>query len=475
MPQLPEIIASFEGKGYVIAPAGFGKTHLIAAATKCNMTRQLILTHTHAGVDAIKRKLQKLEVASKFYEVETIASFILKLCLSYPVNSGWTKSDPQGVEWEAINGHCLSLFEKKFIKKIIRASYGGLYVDEYQDCSLAQHQVILGLSELIPTRIFGDPFQAIFEDFHVGIDWTEIESKFELLGKLEIPHRWIHSGDSELGQWLVKIRGDLEQGREIHLTNEVPQVVSVHIVSSDDELRNKQITECKYSNKAGTTIAIHKGDGAYKAKCHNLAKLTGGIFSSFEEMEGKRVFEFIDKYERTSTAKKKLLFIIQFLKEKCFNSLSDCLSAATKRGEKCTIRAYTKNKIIAEAANLFLEGPTPQNLGSLLLAIKGASETKIFNRDLFNRLLNIIKNWIATDSLTFRDAGLKFHAQLRFTGRPLSYPKLIGTTLLVKGQEYDHAIVLEASSLSKKDLYVALTRGSKSLTIISKSGILRPT
>ena len=56
---------------------------------------------------------------------------------------------------------------------------------------------------------------------------------------------------------------------------------------------------------------------------------------------------------------------------------------------------------------------------------------------------------------------------MRHKGRPISHRKLIATTLLVKGLEYDHAVVLNAEALDAKDLYVAMTRGSKSLTIIS--------
>lgn len=475
MPQLPEIIANFVGKGYIIAPAGFGKTHLIAESTKFSHKRQLILTHTHAGVDAIKRKLQKLEVKPKTYEVETIASFILKLCLSYPTNSGWTKDDPQGEEWETINIHCSRLLKKLFVQRMIKSSYGGAYIDEYQDCSFEQHKVIMALSELIPTRVLGDPFQAIFEDFHTGIDWSEIESSFELLGKLDTPHRWIHSGDRDLGDWLVKVRKNLEEGREISLLEDLPQSITVHIVGDDDELRNKQISVCKYFHRDGSIIAIHKGDGIYKAKCHTLAKQTGGVFSSFEEVHGKRIFKFISTYERAKSPKKKLLLLLKFLKEKCFNALNDSLSAASKRGDVCTIRGNTKNPTLAQAVNLFLESATSQNLGALLKEIKRAPEPKIYNRDLFNRLQNIVKKWGTEENMSLQEAAIRFHSQLRFAGRPLAYPKLIGTTLLVKGQEYDHAIVLEASSLSKKDLYVALTRGSKSLTIISKSNILRPT
>ena len=40
------------------------------------------------------------------------------------------------------------------------------------------------------------------------------------------------------------------------------------------------------------------------------------------------------------------------------------------------------------------------------------------------------------------------------------------TTLLVKGREYDQAVILDADSLNARDLSVAMTRGTKSLTII---------
>ena len=38
-------------RGLVVAPAGCGKTHLIAEAVGHAKGKQLVLTHTHAGVD----------------------------------------------------------------------------------------------------------------------------------------------------------------------------------------------------------------------------------------------------------------------------------------------------------------------------------------------------------------------------------------------------------------------------------------
>src|SRR5688572_32748861 len=71
-------------KGYVIAPAGYGKTHLIAMAVKAGNHCQLILTHTFAGVNSIKTKMNTLGVPSSKYQIETIASWSLRLCLAYP-------------------------------------------------------------------------------------------------------------------------------------------------------------------------------------------------------------------------------------------------------------------------------------------------------------------------------------------------------------------------------------------------------
>ena len=76
-------------KGYVLAPAGYGKTHLIALAVKASTGRQLILTHTFAGVSSIKTQMTNLGVRSSQYQVDTIASWALRLCLAYPKTSGW--------------------------------------------------------------------------------------------------------------------------------------------------------------------------------------------------------------------------------------------------------------------------------------------------------------------------------------------------------------------------------------------------
>ena len=90
---LPKKLAKFNGKGYVIAPAGYGKTHLTALAVKASPHRQLILTHTYAGANAIRKKMQSLTVPASIYQIDTIASLALRLCLSFPTTVGARQCD----------------------------------------------------------------------------------------------------------------------------------------------------------------------------------------------------------------------------------------------------------------------------------------------------------------------------------------------------------------------------------------------
>jgi DNA helicase-2/ATP-dependent DNA helicase PcrA len=59
----------------------------------------------------------------------------------------------------------------------------------------------------------------------------------------------------------------------------------------------------------------------------------------------------------------------------------------------------------------------------------------------------------------------------RVVGRRLP-PKAVGSTLLLKGLEADHCLLMDADGLGPRELYVALTRGRRSVTVISASPTL---
>ena len=476
VPDLPEILAAHRGTGYVVAPAGFGKTHLIAQAISLSQNRQLVLTHTYAGVNVLRRKMRDLAVSSRSFHIDTIASWALRLSLSYSTTSGWASERPSGDEWGALYHACSILLDCDFIRRILRASYGGLYVDEYQDCSTEQHELVLKLARDLPCRLLGDPMQGIFDFNGQALDWNiDISAAFESLGQLQTPHRWIRVGTPAIGAWLADVRRQLEQGQPVVLTQNLPPGVTFKPVNPVDNTFHIQGNTCRYfrCDSQQSVIAIHKGSQEYKSKCHTLAKNLAGTFSSIEEIEGKALFSFVEKFQRARTNHAKLKQVLAFAGQ-CMTAVTASLPAATARGEHTVIRGNTRNPQAASAANAYLAEPHSTSMAALLAALKRTDAVHIIRADLFNRMVGILRKHALHPQLTLLEAAEKYHTEFRYKGRPVGHRKLIGTTLLVKGLEFDHAIVLDAASLSRKELYVAFTRGARSLTIISASHILNP-
>ena len=470
---LPKTLAEFVGKGYVIAPAGYGKTHLIAMAVKASTKRQLILTHTYAGVDAIKKKMQALAVPASRYQIDTIASWALRLCLYFPKTSNWKKDYPSGKEWGHLYEACTAVLNRPFVERVVRSSYSGVYVDEYQDCSTQQHTLVDGVAKLLPCRLLGDPMQAVFDFADQPVDWEQhVYPHYQLLGKLKTPWRWRLAGAPELGDWLDDASKRLRAGERISLAAPLPKGVQRVAVDLADFANVGRLNFFyKFLDHEESVIAIHSGNQKSKNKTHKLAQSLGGKFSSIEEVEGKDLFSFIKKLEAAKTVNQKLCLVIEFAK-KCCNAVDGILSAATKRGEYAKATKATKCPDILDAANCYLADPSSPKLERLMTAIQANPKTSTYRRDLLNRFMKVLRTHEGDRGLSLLESAQRCQRDFRHSGRPIRHNKLIGTTLLVKGLEYQHAIILEAESMSPKELYVALTRGAKSITIVTIENII---
>ncbi len=217
-------------KTLLIAPAGYGKTHTIVECLKYTTERQLILTHTHAGVASIKEKIKKSSIASNKYTVETISSFAQKY-----VNAFYTGTDTPSQENSReyhpfIIDKAVIIFKSKIVKSVIKATYAGLFVDEYQDCSKLQHEMILALSKSLKTHILGDHLQGIFNFNGDLVDFDTDLLDFERVPDLSTPHRWYQEGNnSALGDKLKEIRGLLEQEAVIDFASH--NIEGLHVIN----------------------------------------------------------------------------------------------------------------------------------------------------------------------------------------------------------------------------------------------------
>ncbi len=167
------------------------------------------------------------------------------------------------------------------------------------------------------------------------------------------------------------------------------------------------------------------------------------MYSSIEEIEGRDLFLFVGKLQRANSDQARLKHTIA-LAEMAMTGTSGRLPAGTKRGESVEVRDNTRNPHIARAGNAYLENATSGNLAELLLAVRHTAGVHVARADLFNRAVGVLKKHSVSPHLTLAEAAETYQTQFRHRGRSIGRRRLIGTTLLVKGLEFDHAIVLDA-------------------------------
>ena len=115
----------------------------------------------------------------------------------------------------------------------------------------------------------------------------------------------------------------------------------------------------------------------------------------------------------------------------------------------------------------------PGQVAEALEAIAQLPGGKLFRREAWRDMLKALKIAAVSEGVAVSEALSRTRNRSRFVGRSLE-GRVISRPLLIKGLEYDHVLVLNAERFSATELYVALSRGRKSLTVVSDSRYLRP-
>jgi DNA helicase-2/ATP-dependent DNA helicase PcrA len=100
---------------------------------------------------------------------------------------------------------------------------------------------------------------------------------------------------------------------------------------------------------------------------------------------------------------------------------------------------------------------------------------RVYRWSAFNLMLQAL-DFAASGSVELNEAIAQLREKRRHAGRTIP-DKAVGSTLLLKGLEADHVLLLDAdtpgnSRMTKEHLYVALSRGAKSVTVFSRNPIL---
>lgn len=449
----------------VLLPAGSGKTELIiAAAAHAGRSggRQLILTHTHAGVHAIRDRASTL-AASKSVVVSTIDSVALQLASSFRPSVVVASSEP---DWPEVEDAALDILANRHVRKSLRDAYAGLFVDEYQDCSERQHELVLALRAAgLPTRVFGDPLQSVFGFAgQPTVTWTSVRTALRDHPVPTHPWRW-HESAPELGDWLDGLRQDLKSGTSREL-RDPPSQVRIEQVRRDDYAALASAVRKVVDTYPDDSIAIIRQcqPRQYQSQAQQLRGFACVDAVGLPDVVtlAQTVDEAIDNVGKT-------LAVVQFLRKSLvfrkqpipLATLAEKLSAGqpppstTKNTSPTRRRAY-------EATTDCLDGFDGASLGSLLAALRDP-DTRILRPDNWYGLIETADHWVPGETLA--EAVQATVDRRRHRGRRVPR-RVVSTPLLLKGLEFDHVILTHVDEFRDPEfLYVAATRASRSLTI----------
>lgn len=467
-------------KSLVIAPAGFGKTYSIADSILLSDKKFLVLTHTHAGVASIRQKLLKNKVNNRCYQIETIAGYCQKYANAFTPKEQIPEQDDSKNYYPFLYNRTIELLSKPYIQQVIQNSYDGVIIDEYQDCNLSQHNLVIAIGDIVPIHILGDEFQAIFDFDGVLVNWEDINNKFVRVGVLTKPWRWIIGGNEPLGNDLIKLRTNLENKSPIKLSD----YASIEHIKTESSERNDFYGKFSEILDKEDNLLIIEPDSHNKYKRLNLIKNFKGRMGLLESIDDPDFYKGARLIDQMSDDSKRYELLLELIKGKKLKKqkgkrtrskpLLTNISEFLTEDSPSTKKVKDKRKAdIYRTINDFVNKFSLKGLYLLLSLLKQYKSVRITSYDLYNSLLKAIEISDEKGILVY-DSMKEVRNIIRRTGRTL-YGRTIGTTLLTKGLEIDCVVVLDATKfVDPKNFYVAFTRATKRLIIFSNDDVLSP-
>jgi DNA helicase-2/ATP-dependent DNA helicase PcrA len=116
---------------------------------------------------------------------------------------------------------------------------------------------------------------------------------------------------------------------------------------------------------------------------------------------------------------------------------------------------------------------SPHAASEMLLSVANGPDVRIYRPTALRGCVRALQLCADTQGLTLHEAAIRVREHYRAYGRSLPR-RAIGSTLLLKGLEAEVVVVLNADTFDARNLYVAMSRGSKCLVVCSKSPVLTP-
>lgn len=469
----PELDLFAVARGSVTAPAGCGKTQLIADTLAAHTGSKpiLVLTHTNAGVAALRARITRAAIPSSAYRISTIDGFAMRLAGKFPLRSGLPAQTLElanpGQDYPAIRAAAANLLQAGHINTPLRATYARLLVDEYQDCNAAQHSLVAWAAQTLPTCVLGDPMQAIFGfGGNRLVNWqVDVEAQFPSVGMLQTPWRWRLAGTEQLGQWLLNARALLQAGQPVDLQGAPAEVQWVQLAAATAEEQRRAAARTRGRNAQDSVLII--GDAMNVRGRYQLTSQTPGA-TVVERVDLVELIQFARVFDPAGA--NPLGQVVEF----AASLMTGVGAAALLERVRVLQHGRPRNPPtpIEAAALAFAQRPSVAEASSLLQAFARQPGTHVYRPEVL-RCCQAAMQLAARGTSTLHAAALQARERQRHMSQPVSR-RSVGSTLLLKGLEAAVAVVLEPQAMTAAHLYVALTRGARQVVVCSPTSILTP-
>lgn len=454
-------------------PAGTGKTHLLAAAAAAAAAegnRSLILTHTNAGVDAIRKRIARFGVPHALVRVDTITSWAFSLVRSYSVIAGVSVTDvPDWTQSAVYLAGATKVALSAAIAHVHSISFDYLFVDEYQDCTLVLHEFVLALASAIPKAvILGDRLQAIFTFTGPMTSWDDHVAPHFPPHEMDItPHRW-NEHNMDLGRWLLDIRPQLKEGEIFDFA--AHSVPGLQFVANTGQTTVGSVAH-SFRNFNESVVLLDKWPNDVAGHASRL----GGTYAVMEDISGN--FMRKNLQELPAEGDYRLAWWFACFAKECIVGLSGIDSVVkTQLARDKQITHYTRKGIepVLAALDQLRLCPTYTQLALAADIVRAQPGLRVYRWEAWNDTREAIA-MTATNGEPAMDNFSRVRDRLRRTGRR-SENRTASRTLLVKGLEYDHVIIADLNKMSDpQNLYVALSRARKTVTVLGSSSRIKLT
>jgi hypothetical protein len=442
------------GTGAVVAPAGHGKTYSIGRTIANHPElRILVLTHTNAGIAALRRTVASH--GRNRPRIETITAFSLRLVRAFPGRSDWKEGDRPDLA--SIQSAALQALRSRTIVDVVAMGFDLLIVDEFQDCSVEQAQTVEVLAGVIPTVVLGDPLQAIF-DFGAApsASWNGSTEVLPILTTLTTPHRWKNTNPG-LGEWLALARTDLLAGRWPTASPHPLEFVSLERDASQGGLST-------LIPRTGTT-AIISPDHANVNALSGIARSYKGRVRVAEKTDLSEVRKIARNLDSSSDRAAVLVALIGFAAQ-TRTGVSTAVVQTLKKNltTKGTI-SRSNQPVVLAAARYLANGSASAALSYFRHLINGQGGYT-YRPQLQKLLISALSMNLVSPETTLEECAARLIERLNHRSSWEPYGTVVGTTLRLKGLEFDNVIVLNPRTIpTSNHLYVALSRPTKRLIV----------